>query len=477
MTDLLGNARRFYINGEWCEPVGDTIIPVINPATEVEIAKITLGNSSDVERAVSAAAAASATYKQTTKSERLDLLRRFRAAYVERYEEMAQTISAELGAPIDMAREQQTETGLGHLDAFIDALEAHEDREVLANGDTLLFEPIGVCALITPWNWPVNQIALKVIPALATGCTCILKPSEITPLSAVVYAEMLDAAGVPPGVFNLIQGDGVGVGTSLTTHPEVDMVSFTGSTRAGIAISKAASETVKRVSLELGGKSPSLIFADADLKAAIASTVNDCMNNTGQSCDAPTRLLVEQSVHDEVVAMAAEMASAIEIGDPSMMGKHIGPLVSDLQLDRVLTLINVAIAEGAQLVAGGPKAPDAIEAGYYIEPTVFAQVGNDMRIAQEEVFGPVLVIIPFQTEDEAVKIANTTPYGLAAYLHTTDEVRQERLIRNLRAGMVHVNGGEFKYGSPFGGYRMSGNSREGGSFGLDDFLEVKAVHR
>ena len=474
---MLANSSFLYIDGKWVPSEGGITQPVENPATGNVIANIVLGTETDLNKAVKAARSAFATFSQTSKEERLALLRRFRAAYLDRYEEMAQVISAELGAPITMAREQQTESGLGHLDGFIAALEKLEERQKLPNGDAIIHEPIGVCGLITPWNWPINQIALKVVPALATGCTCILKPAQITPLSAVLYAEMLDAAGVPPGVFNLVQGDGRTLGMALTAHPDVDMISFTGSTRAGIAITKIASDTVKRVTLELGGKSPCVVFSDADLEAAVADAVGNCMNNTGQSCDAPTRLIVQRDVYDQTVRLAATAASAIASNDPSMEGSHLGPLASSQQFNSVQNLIKSALDEGAELVAGGPGKPEGLESGHYARATVFAAVSNDMKIAQEEVFGPVLVIIPFDTEDEAVQIANDTPYGLAAYMHTTDIDRQNRLLGKLRAGMIHVNGGEYKYGSPFGGYRMSGNGREGGNWGLEDFLEVKAVHR
>lgn len=344
----------------------------------------------------------------------------------------------------------------------------------MSNGDILRREPIGVCGLITPWNWPINQIALKVIPALATGCTSVLKPSEVTPLNALLYAQMIDEAGFPAGTFNLVNGDGLECGSALSRHKDIDMMSFTGSTRAGIAVSKEAAETVKRVTLELGGKSPNLVFADADLEDRVTGSVNDCFNNSGQSCDAPTRLLVERQVYDKVVGIAERVGSTVVVGNPEQEGAHIGPLVSDVQFGRVQALIEAGIAEGARLLVGGPGKPDGFETGYFVRPTIFSDVNNTMRIAREEVFGPVLAIIPFDTEEEA--IANDTPYGLAAYVQTSDSARAERVAANLRAGMVHINGSPHRYGSPFGGYKQSGNGREGGLFGLEDFLEIKTVH-
>lgn len=474
---MLSNAGRVFIGGKWLEPQGSTTLAVENPATESSIGAIVLGSEADVDLAVAAALEAGRTYREASKDERIALLRRIREVYVRRYEEMAAIISAELGAPITMARDQQTATGLGHLDAFIGALEQHSEQEELPNGDLIIREPIGVCSLITPWNWPINQIALKVLPAIAAGCTCVLKPSEVTPLSGVLFAEILEEAGIPPGVFNLVQGEGACVGSALTKHPDVDMVSFTGSTRAGVAIAKAGAETVKRVTLELGGKSPCIIFADADLPAAVAKTVYDCMNNTGQSCDAPTRLLVERVVYEEVLDLTAKAVDAINLGNPALEGDHLGPLVSAIQYDRVQLLIQAAIEDGATLLRGGPGKPTGFDVGHFVRPTVFRDVSNDMMIAREEVFGPVLVVMPFDSEEEAINIANDTPYGLAAYFHTADALRQARVTRKLRAGMIHVNGGDVKYGSPFGGCKMSGNGREGGRWGLDDYVEVKVLHR
>ncbi|PJR15479.1 aldehyde dehydrogenase family protein [Sinorhizobium meliloti] len=468
--------RKFYIDGKWVEPATQNDLLVLNPATEKPIAVISLGTAADVDRAVAAAKKAFASYSGTSVEERLALLEKLLAIYKRRYDEMADTITAELGAPRTMSREQQADVGVGHLQGFIDALKRLKLKEKLPNGDTLLREPIGVCGLITPWNWPVNQIALKVVPALATGCTCVLKPSEFTPLNAMLYAEMIEEAGFPAGVFNLVNGDGIHAGAALSKHKDIDMMSFTGSTRAGIAVSKDAADTVKRVTLELGGKSPNIVFADADIEERVTASILECFNNSGQSCDAPTRMLVERSAYDEVVEIARRVGMEARVGDPTKDGSHIGPLVSHIQFERVQALIEAGVAEGATLLAGGPGKPEGFETGYFVQPTIFADVDNSMRIAREEVFGPVLSIIPFDTEEEAIAIANDTNYGLAAYVQTRDRERAERVASRLRAGMVHINGGPHRYGSPFGGYKQSGNGREGGMFGLEDFLEVKTVH-
>lgn len=469
--------RKFYINGQWVIPLAPKDFKVLNPATEQPVAVISMGSVADVDRAVSAAREAFESYGRTSLADRISLLERLLQIYQDRYEEMAQTITMELGAPITMSREQQADVGVGHLRGFIDALKTMSMRETLPNGDTLLREPIGVCGLITPWNWPINQIALKVVPALATGSTCILKPSEFTPLNAMLYAEMVHDAGFPAGVFNLVNGDGVETGSALSRHPDVDMISFTGSTRAGKAISKDAAETIKRVTLELGGKSPNLVFADADLEERVTGSVLECFNNSGQSCDAPTRMLVESSVYDRVVEIAARVGKGTTVGQPAEEGAHIGPLVSEIQFNRVQNLIEVGMKEGARAIVGGKGKPEGFETGYFVRPTIFANVSNAMRIAREEVFGPVLVLIPFDSEDEAINIANDTPYGLAAYVQTADPDRAERVAARLRAGMVHINGGPFRYGSPFGGYKQSGNGREGGKLGLEDYQEVKILHR
>ena len=472
MQDL----SKFYIDGAWVKPASNTEFPVLNPATEQQIGVITLGNEDDVNRAVAAAKAAFETYSRTTKEERLALLEKLLEVTKARMEELAQAMTAEMGAPISMSRSPQADSGVEHLQDFIKALKSLNDRETLPNGDTLVREPIGVCGLITPWNWPINQVVLKVVPALATGCTCVLKPSEHTPVSAVLYAEIIHEAGFPAGVFNLIQGEGPTVGAALSRHPDVLMMSFTGSVRAGTAVSKDAADTIKRVTLELGGKSPNLVFADSDLEERVTASVKECFFNTGQSCDAPTRLLVERSCYDEVLEIAQRAAEGQAVGDPTQEGDHVGPLFDKIQYDRVQSLINVGIDEGARLLAGGPGKPDGFDTGWFVKPTVFADVTNDMRIAREEIFGPVLVIIPFDDEAEAITIANDTPYGLAAFLQTGDPERAERVAAQLRAGAVHINGGEFGYGSPFGGYKQSGNGREGGIMGLEDYQEVKTLH-
>lgn len=470
------NLTKFFIGGRWVEPLSSATLPVMNPATEAQIGTVAMGNAADVDRAVAAAKAAFEGFSTTSKQVRLDLLYRLKAVTERRFEDLAQAMRMEMGAPITMARAAQADAAIGHLQGFIDALEELEERKVLASGDILLREPIGVCGLITPWNWPMNQIALKVIPALATGSTCILKPSEHTPISAMIYAEIIHEAGYPPGVFNLVNGDGPTVGAALSRHPDIQMMSFTGSTRAGIAVTRDAAETVKRVTLELGGKSPNLVFADCDLEARVAASVRECMFNTGQSCDAPTRLLVERSCYGEALRIAKQTAVSITVGDPTQEGDHIGPLFDKIQYDRVQAMIKVGLAEGATLLAGGPGRPEGIAKGWFVKPTIFADVSNDMRIAQEEIFGPVLVIIPFADEAEGIAIANDTPYGLAAYVQTGDPERALRVAARLRAGAIHINGGGFNYGSPFGGYKQSGNGREGGIMGLEDYLETKTLH-
>lgn len=470
------NLTKFYIGGQWVEPQSSATMPILNPATEAQIGTVAMGNAADVDRAVAAAKAAFAGFASTPKQERLDLLHRLKVATERRFEDLAQAMRMEMGAPITMARAAQADAAIGHLQGFIEALEELEERKVLANGDILMREPIGVCGLITPWNWPMNQIALKVIPALATGSTCVLKPSEHTPISAMIYAEIIDEAGYPPGVFNLVNGDGPTVGAALSRHPDIQMMSFTGSTRAGIAVTRDAAETVKRVTLELGGKSPNLVFADCDLDARVSASVRECMFNTGQSCDAPTRLLVERSCYDEVLQIAKRTADAIKVDDPEQAGDHIGPLFDKIQYDRVQAMIQVGLAEGATLLAGGLGKPEGVTSGWFAKPTIFADVSNDMRVAQEEIFGPVLVIIPFEDEADAIEIANDTPYGLAAYLQTGDVERAQRVATQLRAGAIHINGGGFNYGSPFGGYKQSGNGREGGMMGLEDYLEAKTLH-
>ena len=468
---------QFYIDGTWVDPVSASSFPVKNPANSSQIGEVMLGSSADVDRAVAAAKRAFETFSITSKEDRLALLKRLEAIFTDRLEEMAQAITAEMGAPIDMSRASQAGCGIEHIKAFIKALKAQPERETLANGDILVREPIGVCGLITPWNWPINQIAQKVVPALATGSPCVLKPSEYTPLSAALFAEFVHEAGYPAGVFNLVFGDGPTVGAAMSRHPDIAMMSFTGSTRAGVMVSKDAADTVKRVTLELGGKSPNLVFADADLEACVSASVQGCFHNTGQSCNAPTRMLVERCCYDQVLDIAARATAAQQVGDPAVAGDHIGPLFDEMQYDRVQAMIQLGIEEGARLLAGGLGKPRGLEAGWYAKPTIFANVTPDMRIAREEIFGPVLVILPFDTEDEAIAMANDSDYGLAAYLQTGNAERAERVFAQLRAGTVTINGNHTNYGSPFGGYKQSGNGREGGVFGLEDYQELKVRGR
>lgn len=469
--------RNFYIDGKWVAPSKSNDYEVINPSNEEVCAIISLGSQADTDAAVAAAKRAFNDWADVPKPEKLALLEKLLTIYNRRAEEMAQAMSLEMGAPIDLSRVQQTGAGSWHLEGFINAFKDFEFERPLgahAPNEIIRMEPIGVAALITPWNWPMNQIVLKAVPALATGCTMVLKPSEIAPLSGLLFAEFIDEAGFPAGVFNLVNGDGAGVGSQLSAHPDVDMVSFTGSSRAGIAISKAAADTLKRVSLELGGKGANIIFADAGEKA-VKRGAQRCFRNTGQSCNAPTRMLVERSIYDKAVEIAAEAANATRVGPASEQGDHIGPVVSQLQYDKIQGLIEVGINEGARLVAGGLGRPEGLNRGYYVRPTVFADVRNDMAIAQQEIFGPVLSIIPFDSEADAIAIANDTPYGLTNYIQTDDDARRARMARHLRSGMVETNGVGFAQGSPFGGYKQSGNGREGGVFGLHEFLEIKAM--
>ncbi len=469
--------RQFYINGTWCDPIAGQDLDVIDPSTEEACAVISLGGEADTDMAVAAAKEALPGWMYSDPGERLDLVKRILEEYNARAEDMAQAISQEMGAPIDLARSSQVGAGTWHISNFIKAFEHIRFIEPLGNhapDDRIIREAVGVCALITPWNWPMNQVTLKVIPALLAGCTMVLKPSEIAPLSSIVWTEVMDAAGTPKGVFNMVNGDGPGVGTQLSGHRDVDMVSFTGSTRAGIAISKNAAETLKRVHLELGGKGANLIFADADEKAVKRGVIH-CFNNTGQSCNAPTRMLVEQSVYDQTVEQARELAEATQVGPASESGRHIGPAVSEAQFNKIQDLIQKGMDEGARLVAGGLGRPEGVNRGYFVRPTVFADVNNDMTIAREEIFGPVLSIIPFADEDEAVRIANDTEYGLTNYVQTQDGARRNRMARLLRSGMVEMNGKSRGAGAPFGGMKKSGNGREGGVWGIEDFLEVKAV--
>ncbi|MGI9353133.1 MAG: aldehyde dehydrogenase family protein [Rhizobiaceae bacterium] len=472
------DARKFYINGEWVSPVSGTDFEVINPSTEEAYAVISLGGKKDAEAAIAAAKSAFPSWSKSSKAERLELVETIFETYMKHSDEMGETISAEMGAPVDMSKTQQSGAGAGHIKAFVDALKTYEfERELRPDtpNDRIIHEPIGVCALITPWNWPMNQIALKVIPAIATGCTSILKPSEQSPMSGILFSQIMDEAGVPAGVYNMVNGDGPGVGTTLSGHKDVDMVSFTGSTRAGTAITKNAADTLKRVSLELGGKGANIIFADADEKAVKRGVIR-CFNNTGQSCNAPTRMLVERSRYDQAVEEAKAAADATSVDLASREGRHIGPLVSKMQFDKVQDLIEIGIKEdGATLVAGGLGRPEGLNRGYFVRPTVFADCTNDMRIMQEEIFGPVLSMMPFDTEEEAINIANDTDYGLTNYVQTADPEKANRVARQLRSGMIDMNGMARSSGAPFGGFKQSGNGREGGIWGMEEFLEIKAV--
>ena len=470
MKDL----RQFYINGQWRDPIARCDLSVENPSTEELVATISLGTAADVNAAVAAAKAAFPAYSQVSVEERIALMEKLLQIYKDRYDEMAMAISVEMGAPISFATAAQADCGRGHINAAIESLKTFEFERQVGN-TRVVREPIGVCGFITPWNWPINQISCKVAPALATGCTMVLKPSEIAPMSGYLFTEMMDQAGFPAGVYNMVNGDGPDVGAVISSHPDVDMVSFTGSTRAGILVAKAASETVKRVTQELGGKSPNIIFQDADLETAVSSGVINMMGNTGQSCNAPSRMLVHSSVYDQAVEIARQTAEQVSVDDPMKEGMHLGPLSSRVQFDKVQGLIEVGINEGADLVVGGLGKPDGFDTGYYVKPTIFAGVNNQMTIAQEEIFGPVLTMIPFDTEEQAIEIANDTPYGLAAYFSTSDEERAKRVAGQLRAGMVSLNSASQNYTAPFGGYKQSGNGREWGEYGFDDFLEIKGI--
>ena len=469
--------RDFYINGKWVAPSKPNDFHVIDPSTEEPCAVISLGSEADTNAAVAAAKAALGDWMYMDPAERISYLEKLASIYDSRGEDLAQAISAEMGAPIDMARSQQVGAGIYHLKNFLRAAKNFEFDAPLHEKfpeDRIIKEAVGVAALITPWNWPMNQIALKVGAAAVAGCTMVLKPSEQSPLNAMIFAELMDEAGFPAGVFNLVNGDGAGVGSQLSSHPDVDMVSFTGSTRAGTLISKAAADTLKRVHLELGGKGANVVFADADDKA-IKRGVLHMMNNSGQSCNAPSRMLVQRPIYDKAVETAGEVANAVTVGSAHDEGRHIGPVVNEVQFKKIQELIQKGIDEGAKLVAGGVGRPDGLNRGFYVKPTIFADVNNQMTIAREEIFGPVMTMIPFDTEEEAIEIANDTPYGLTNYVQTQDGARANRMARNLRSGMVEMNGKSRSPGSPFGGMKQSGNGREGGTFGIEDFVEIKAV--
>jgi aldehyde dehydrogenase (NAD+) len=466
--------RQFYIDGQWVDAAEPRDFKVINPATEEVAGIITLGSARDADRAVAAAKRAFPSYSRTTPDERRALLERVLAAYKAHYEEFVAAITTEMGAPVTLSRDSQAAIGIGHLSAMIDVLKTFQFEERRGRV-RLVQEPVGVCALITPWNWPINQVAAKVVPALAAGCTMVLKPSEYSPFSAILWAKVMHEAGVPKGVFNLVNGEGATIGAALASHPDVDMVSFTGSTRAGAEVARGAAPTIKRVHQELGGKSPNVLLDDADFEQAVKAGVLHVVENTGQSCNAPTRMLVPKARLAEAEAIAKRVAESVRVGDPRSPDTTVGPLVSRIQFDRVEALIEKGIAEGARLVTGGPGRPAGLDKGYYVKPTIFSGVRNDMTIAREEIFGPVLCIVPFDTDEQAIDIANDTPYGLAAYVWSKDPARAQRVAGRIRAGRVTVNGARGDMNTPFGGFKRSGNGREWGEYGLKDFLEVKAV--
>jgi len=471
---MSNNHLKFYINGQWVDPVKPATIEVINPATEEAFTKISAGSVADVDKAVAAARAAFPAFSRTAKAERVALLKKIIAAYDKRAEDIAQAVSTEMGAPIAMARHSQAAAGKAHLESTLKALEAMEFEE--QRGITrVVREAIGVVGLITPWNWPLNQIACKVGPAIAAGCTMILKPSEIAPITGIIFAEVMHDAGVPAGVFNLINGDGPSVGAPMSAHPGIDMMSFTGSTRAGILVAKAAADTVKRVSQELGGKSPNLILPDADFEPAVKKGIYACFNNSGQSCNSPTRMLVPLDRHDEALGIAKAAAEKHKVGDPRIEETMLGPVVSEAQFKKIQGLIEAGIKEGATLVTGGTGRPDGLNRGYYVRPTVFGNVTNDMTVAREEIFGPVIAILPYKTEEEAIAIANDTVYGLSANVESKDLEHAARVARQIRAGQVKINYPAWDTFAPFGGYKQSGNGREYADWGIHDFLEVKAV--
>ncbi len=468
--------RKFYIDGEWINPYQANDFDVINPSNEESFALISLGSIKDVDRAVLSAKKAFDRWSVSKKKDRIDLIEELLKIYHSRWDEITNVMTLEMGAPLDWSSSAQTSSGYDHIKDFIKRLKNFNfEKKFENNSDNYIsYEPIGVCGLITPWNWPLNQIVLKVVPALATGCTMILKPSEIAPLSGMLFAEIIDEAGFPPGVFNLINGDGEGVGSDLSSHPDIDMISFTGSTRAGRLISKNAADTIKRVCLELGGKGGNIVFSDSHPEA-VKEGVRNIMSNSGQSCDAPTRMLVEKSIYKRAVKEAADEANNIKVDMASKKGDHIGPVISKKQYDKIIDLIQSGIEEGATLVAGGPDRPVGLEKGYFIKPTIFTDVSNEMRIAKEEIFGPVLSIIPFDTEEEAVSIVNQTSYGLGNYVQTQDKERAKRVAKKFRSGGVYINGSTADPGTPFGGYRQSGNGREGGNWGLEEYLEIKTI--
>ena len=470
----MAHELEFYIDGQWVKPSGSRTLGVIDPSNEEVFATIALGEQADVDKAVAAARAAFPAFAATSKAERLALMRRLAEAYKKRYDDIANILSREMGAPKELAHRAQAAMGTAHLAKMIETLENFEFEEL--RGTTLIAkEPIGVVGMITPWNWPLNQIMCKVAPALAAGCTMVLKPSEIAPLNALIFAEAMEEAGVPKGVFNLVNGDGPTVGEAISRHPGVDMVSFTGSTRAGILVAKSAADTVKRVHQELGGKSANIILDDADLKKSVKLGVESVMRNSGQSCNAPTRMFVPEKLHEEALAIAKQVAEPLKVGAPSADGVFLGPVVSEVQYEKIQRLIEAGIKEGATLVTGGPGRPEGLNRGYYIRPTVFGGVTDEMTIAREEIFGPVLSILPYKSEDEVVSRANDTPYGLAAYVQSGSQERARKVAGQMRAGNVYINYPAWDAGAPFGGYKQSGNGREYADFGLEEFLEIKGT--
>lgn len=465
---------KFYINGQWVAPVSPLSLDVINPANEQVCASISIGSAADVDIAAQAARKAFETFSCTTRAQRIELLAALVEVYQKRYNDIADAISEEMGAPTKLAVEAQAATGMGHLATAMEVLKTYEFEE-MAGASRIIKEPIGVCGLITPWNWPINQITCKVAPALAVGCTMVLKPSEVAPLSAYIFSEIIHEAGVPAGVYNMINGDGPGVGTALSTHAEIDMVSFTGSTRAGSLVAQNAAPSVKRVTQELGGKSPNILLDDVDLEAAVTRGVLHMFQNTGQSCNAPSRMLVPADKMDQAAEIAAKVASQVVVGDPKAEGTTMGPVVSAVQFNKIQDLIQKGIDEGARLVCGGVGRPEGLDKGYFVQPTVFADVNNTMNIAREEIFGPVLTMLPYDTVDEAIAIANDTPYGLAGYVQGEDMDKVLSVASKIRAGNININGGSGDLNTPFGGFKQSGNGREWGAHGFTDYLEIKAV--
>ena len=471
---MYANATKFYIDGAWVAPSSSERLDVINPATEEVVTQIALGSEKDAELAIAAARKAFDSWSRTTKQERLDVLNAIIAAYQKRMGDLAAAVTAEMGAPAMLAAKAQVPAALGHLMTAAKVLESYEFTSVRGT-TTLVREPAGVVGMITPWNWPLNQIGCKVGPALAAGCTMVLKPSEVAPLNAIIFAEILDEAGVPAGVFNLVNGDGPTVGAVLSAHPDIDMVSFTGSTRAGIQVSKAAADTIKKVSLELGGKSANIVLPDADLAAAAKGAITQCFLNTGQSCNAPTRLLVQADQHDELVELLKEQVAKVSTGDPADKSTVLGPVVSKTQFDKVQALIQAGIDEGAHVETGGTGLPEGLDKGYFVQPTLFTGVTPEMRISQEEIFGPVLSVLRYTDEEEAIRIANDSEYGLSGAVQSGDPEHAFRVASRIRTGMVHLNGAPLDQAAPFGGYKKSGNGREWGELGFEEFTEVKAV--